>query len=120
MTVNFRHLARRTADRGSSVPNDSSADRPFAQLVVRVADTHRGYDGFAATKIRSKSGANASGLANSIVLAPAVSASDTVVVPSVLKLPVGVNEIVSAGPPFALTIAWRPVVDPSRYAIVTT
>jgi hypothetical protein len=47
-------------------------------------------------------------------LLPAVSCSGTVIVPTVLKLPVGVNDTVCGVPPFTPIIAWRPVAEPSR------
>jgi hypothetical protein len=43
---------------------------------------------------RSKSGAQAAGFASWMMLAPAASCSGTVIVPTVLKLPVGVNDSV--------------------------
>jgi hypothetical protein len=46
----------------------------------------------AATMIRSKSGAKAARLLNSMVLFPAVSCSGTVIAPTVPKLPAGVND----------------------------
>jgi hypothetical protein len=55
--------------------------------------------------IRSKSGAYAVGFANSIVLLPAVNCRGRVTVPTVSKLPVGVNETVCGGPPFTLIVA---------------
>lgn len=70
--------------------------------------------GESATTTRSKSGAKSDGFPNSMVLLPAVSWSGTVIVPTVLKLPVGVNDTVCGAPPSTLTCACRPVAEPSR------
>jgi hypothetical protein len=64
--------------------------------------------------IRSKSGAKAPGLANPIELLPAVSGTEIVAAPTAAKLPVGVKATVWAGPPCALTVACRPVAEPSH------
>src|SRR2546430_16799869 len=75
--------------------------------------------GYPVTETLSKSGAYAVGLPNWIVLVPATRVSVTVIVPGVLKLPVGVNVRVWPAPPLTLTTACRPVVEPSQYAIAT-
>ena len=70
--------------------------------------------GVAGTAIMSKSGAQVAALANVMVLTPACRARFTVLVPGVPKLPVGLNDRVCAAPPFTLTVACRPVVEPSQ------
>lgn len=60
-----------------------------------------------------KSGAQSVRFENSIVLLPAASVRDMVFAPTVVKLPVGVNDSVCAAPPLTLTSACQP--EPSQY-----
>ena len=53
------------------------------------------------------------------MLLPAVSARLSVIVPGVLYPPVGANCTVVPAPPFTLTTACRPEVEPSPYATTT-